>query len=873
MMRQYKEIKERYKDCILFFRLGDFYEMFFDDAVTASRELEITLTGRSGGEEGRAPMCGVPYHSSESYLARLVEKGHKVAICEQMEDPAEAKGLVRRQVTRVVTPGTVTGEAMLKEGENNYLASLYLGQSATGLAYCDVSTGELRGCEIRERLEESVINELARVKARELLLNPYAAEIGFPDEIEKNLDIHLSPLPEGVYRAATAESRIFSQFDVISLKGLGLEEKEGLTLALAALIHYLDETQKQSLKHVRRPEVYELGGSMALDKATIRNLELTETLYSPKPQGSLLGTLDRTSTAMGGRKLRRWLREPLNRPKDINRRLDAVDFFFEDILLRNNVREHLKGVYDIERLSARISCGNANCKDLLALRNSISRLPEIKTELKGADGLVGELRDGIADLSEAERLIDSAISEDAPFTLREGGMIKPGYSERLDAMKQAISEGQRWIAALEGLERQRTGIKNLKVGYNRVFGYYIEVSKSYYSLVPYEYIRKQTLANCERFITPELKEVEAEVLGAEAKINQLEFDLFQELRARLAEHTGALQDASEAIGSLDVLAAFAESAAKLGYVKPTVDDGTAIHIEKGRHPVIERAAGGGAFVPNDLWMDGKDRSMLLITGPNMAGKSTYMRQTALITLMAQAGSFVPAEKASIGAVDRIFTRIGASDNLSQGQSTFYVEMSELAYILNTATEKSLVILDEIGRGTSTYDGLAIAWAVTEHLCGRGKRVRTLFATHYHELTALEGQAAGLANLNVDVSDAGGDVVFLHKIVEGSASRSYGIHVARLAGVPEAVLERAEDKLEEMEGKAGAEGPGRAAMAVGAIGFPEMGAARAPFEQISFFSFVPNPTLERLKALNLMEITPSQAFSILEELKEAAENER
>jgi DNA mismatch repair protein MutS len=784
MMRQYNEIKERYKDCILFFRLGDFYEMFFDDAITASRELEITLTGKSSGDGERAPMCGVPYHAAEGYLAKLVERGHKVAICEQIEDTSEAKGIVKREVIRIVTPGTLTGRSMLQERENNYLASLFLSDRRAGLVFCDISTGEIGACEPEgDGVRETLLNELVRIKAGEVLIDLRAEEDGFADELRKNDIRHITPLPAEGFEEAAAKRSILRHFGVHSPEGLGIAEKPCLTRAIGGLLYYLHETQKQTLAHIGRLRVYAVGDRMSLDKATIRNLELTETLYAGQARGSLLGVLDRTLTAMGGRLIRQWLRAPLNRCAEINARLEAVDCLTKDILQRNNLRELLRGIYDLERLSGRLSCGGANGRDMLALQHSIALLPDLKAEIASSDAaLLRALAAETDELSEAGALIAAAIREDAPHALKDGGMIREGYSPELDELTHSIRDGRQWIASLEGAERARTGIKNLKVGYNKVFGYYIEVTRGSLDRVPAEYIRKQTLANCERFVTPELKETESVVLNAETKINKLEYELFCDLRDRLLAYAARIQATAAAVAALDVLLAFAETAEKLGYVRPEVNDGDVIMIEKGRHPVVEQTIEGGAFVSNDLWLDRDAHSLLLITGPNMAGKSTYMRQAALIVLMAQTGSFVPAERAVIGAVDRIYTRIGASDNLARGQSTFYVEMSELAYILNTASARSLILLDEIGRGTSTYDGLSIAWAVAERLCGDENRVRTLFATHYHELTELEGVAPGLKNLNVSVSETGGEIVFLHKIAPGSASRSYGIHVAGLAGV-------------------------------------------------------------------------------------------
>jgi DNA mismatch repair protein MutS len=861
MMRQYNEIKERHRDCILFFRLGDFYEMFFDDAVTASRELEITLTGKSSGDGTRAPMCGVPYHAAEAYLAKLVERGHKVAICEQLEDPGETKGIVKREVVRIVTPGTVTSGTTLPDSENNYLAALFLCERRAGLVFCDITTGEMNACEIEgEGLFEALLNETVLFKVRELLLNPRADESGLAGEMRKNGIRHITPLPEENFAEDAAERLILTHFGVLSAEGLGIAERPCLKRALGGLLRYLNDTQMQTLAHINRLRVYDTGDRMSLDKATLRNLELTETLYGGRTQGSLLGVLDGTLTAMGGRRIRQWLRAPLNRCAEINARLDAVDFLLERILQRNNLRELLRGMYDLERLSGRLACGGANGRDMIALRNSMALLPDLKAEIASADApLLRALADEIGDLSEAEALIAAAVREDAPHALKDGGLIREGYSEELDALKHSIQGGRKWIASLEGTERARTGIKNLKVGYNKVFGYYLEITRSYLERIPEEYIRKQTLANCERFVTPELKETESVVLNAETKINRLEYDLFCDLREKLLAYTARIQAAAEAIAALDVLLAFAETAEKLGYVRPLVNDGDVIAIEKGRHPVVERTITGGAFVSNDLRLDRGAHSLLLITGPNMAGKSTYMRQAALIVLMAQVGAFVPAEKAVIGVADRIYTRIGASDNLARGQSTFYVEMRELAYILNTASARSLIILDEIGRGTSTYDGLSIAWAVTERLCEDANRVRTLFATHYHELTELEGTAPGLVNLNVAVSEANGEIVFLHKIAPGNASRSYGIHVAGLAGVPKSLLAAAEEKLRALE-------DGRAR--IGAPAGEKADAAPAG-EQLSFFGFAPNPVLEKLKALDLMNLKPSEAFSVLEALQEAA----
>lgn len=869
MMRQYMEIKEEYKDCILFFRLGDFYEMFFEDAKLVSRELELTLTGKNCGMEERAPMCGVPFHSAETYIARLVERGYKVAICEQTEDPASAKGIVKREVIQIVTPGTVISSSMLDENENNYIASVVADDRAIGLSYCDVSTGEIRLTSIKgSGMAESLINELVKINAREIVLDETTGQLLDADNMKNITGAYFNVLAASYYEPYAVRSAILRQFDVSALLGLGIEEDSASEAALGALLIYLHETQKKSLGHIAQLNVYSMGQNMSLDKATIKNLELTETLFEKKIRGSLLGVLDKTHTAMGSRKLKQWIKEPLNDVTAINDRLDAVEALLDQVIIRNNIKESLKRVYDFERLTGRIACGTANGKDLIALRNSCSVLPDIKDELASMEtALVSGIAENIHSLEHVYDLIDKGIVEDPPFSVKEGGIIKEGHSDQLDALKASIKDAQDWIAGLEHSERERTGIKNLKVGYNKVFGYYLEVTRSYYDLIPDNYIRKQTLANCERFITPELKETERLVLNAEAKINQMEYQLFTEIRQQLQGYIREIQETSKAIAALDVLVSFAEISEKNDYVKPSVDGSDVIEIRKGRHPVIEQTIRDGIFVSNDTYLNRSDQSLLLITGPNMSGKSTYMRQTALIVLMAQAGCFVPCQEARIGVCDRIFTRIGASDNLAQGQSTFFVEMSELSYILNTATSRSLVILDEIGRGTSTYDGLSIAWAAAEFLCRPQRMIRTLFATHYHEMTRLEDSIEGVKNLNVDVAEENGDVVFLHKIVEGSASRSYGIHVAKLAGAPKELLERAEERLFELESGAEAAMAKPLAAELTVTPVAAAGAAEAEETQLSFLGSIPDPVTEELRNLDLMNTTPSEALRILEELKE------
>ncbi|MGP1570073.1 MAG: DNA mismatch repair protein MutS [Eubacteriales bacterium] len=800
MMRQYMDIKKEYPDAILFFRLGDFYEMFFEDALVASKAMEIALTGKACGQEERAPMCGVPFHSAETYIARLIDKGFKVAICEQVEDPALAKGIVKREVVQVITPGTVLSQNMLKENENNYIAAVNILENGIGFAYCDISTGEFAISNISFGGFYVVFNELAKIGAKELLICEDLFEFLPESELKQNFTGYVNSVDSDYFKMNDAEFILRKQFNLNSLMSIGLEEGCAAIFAAVALLSYIKNTRKQEMDHIYEAKVYNLNSHMALDKATLRNLEITQTLYENKVQGSLLGILDKTCTAMGARRLKQWLKEPLNEKLRIEKRLDAVESISEDVLLQNNLRECLKSIYDLERLSARVSCNNANARDLIALRNSLFNLPQLKDTAKSfANSYLDELADQISEkLDDVCEIIQRAISDDAPISIKEGGIIKSGFNDKLDEMKFSIKDGKEWIASLENIERQRTGIKKLKVGYNKVFGYYIEISKSNLGAVPENYIRKQTLVNCERFITEELKAVESTVLGAEAKINLLEYDIFCELRLKLSEYIKDIQNAAKAISKIDVLSGFAKVCIELSYVKPEISDDYVLEIKNGRHPVIENSLKEGGFISNDVYIDNKDVSMLLITGPNMAGKSTYMRQTALIVLMAQIGSFVPADFAKIGVVDRIYTRIGASDNLSQGQSTFFVEMNELAYILNTATSKSLILLDEIGRGTSTYDGLSIAMSVAYRLCKEGNQIRSMFATHYHEMTMLEEKLPGLCNYNVDISEENGEVIFLHKIVKGSANKSYGIHVAKLAGVPNDVLQNAQKYLKALE---------------------------------------------------------------------------
>ena len=805
MMQQYSAIKDDYKDAILMYRLGDFYEMFFDDAILASRELELTLTGRNCGLEQRAPMCGVPFHSVDQYIVRLVNNGHKVAICEQVEDPAEAKGIVRREITRIYTPGTLDISDPSRSESNVFIASACISDELTAVALADISTGELSAYEYEtekagKKLSfERLLNDISILDVKELVISDEIASEVETSLSEHMLSVYLDRIDDSYYRYQTARDVLMDQFGVSSLIPLDLEGREEMTSAIGALLMYLRDTQKGDLDQFRDVTIKQHDGVMHLDRSTLRNLELLETIYDGDVKGSLLGVIGKTRTAMGGRLLRAWLREPLTEVAEIRRRLDAVEELRNDPVKANNISNSLKYIYDFQRLTARVATGRADARDLIALKKTLAQLPDIKYELSDASAfLLKELNGSIGDFDELYTLIDRSVCEEPPMDITEGGIIKSGYSKDLDKLKESISGAKEWIANLENTEKERTGIKTLRVGFNKVFGYYIDVSKGMIDKVPEDYIRKQTLVNNERYITPELKEKEDLVLSAEARINKIEYEEFRRIRTAIEPYITGLQSASAAIAELDVLISFAKTAAANGYVKPEVNDGDVIDIKRGRHPAVEQLLGAGMFVSNDTYIDMNERSMLIITGPNMSGKSTYMRQTAIIVLMAQIGCFVPAESAVIGVTDRIFTRIGASDNLAYGQSTFYIEMSELAGILRNATSRSLIILDEIGRGTSTFDGLSIAWATASYLADPAHRVRTMFATHYHELTELEDEKEGIHNLSVAAAEDGNDVVFLHNIIEGPASKSYGIHVARIAGIPEVIRRDARHKLNELE---------------------------------------------------------------------------
>lgn len=855
MMRQYLELKEKYSDCLLFFRLGDFYEMFFDDAKTAARELELVLTGRDCGLEERAPMCGVPYHSVDVYINRLIEKGYKVAICEQMEDPALAKGLVERDVIRIITPGTVIEERMLDEGRNNYIVSIHMDGGRIGFAYADVSTGGFFACELEgERALTQLTDELARLQPTQII----AGEGLFLQPLlckRLSSQYYLERYQDRAFQTAAARERLLRHFHVASLQGFGCEGLPAAVSAAGALMQYLEETQKNALSHIHTLRMLNRSSYMNLDAATRRNLELTQPLqHGGSRKNTLLYLLDRTKTAMGSRLLRDWIDRPLQNAGAIVRRQEAVAALAADMPARRSLQEQLAGVYDIERLCSRIVYGSINGRDCIALRNSLRAIPAVQQLLQAL--AADPLREDAAALDPMEdiaALLAAAIAEEPPAGVKDGGVIRDGYNSEVDQLR-AIQHGSRqWLADFEAAERERTGIRNLRVSYNRVFGYYIEITKSNLSQAPYEYERKQTLANAERFITPELKQMEEKILGAGERLIALEYELFQAVREALLAVTDRLQHNAALIARLDVYQSFAEVAVSNRYCRPHIREDGVIRIVDGRHPVVERTL-REEFVPNDVQLDNAENRLLIITGPNMAGKSTYMRQVALITLMAHIGSFVPAREADIALVDRIFTRVGASDDLSAGQSTFMVEMSEVANILNNATAQSLLILDEIGRGTSTFDGLSIAWSVLEHiadpaLCG----AKTLFATHYHELTELEGKLPGVKNYRVTVKEMGEDILFLRRIVRGGADRSFGIQVARLAGLPEAVLARARQILADLES---------ADIARGRPEPPQESAVQASL----FDASAEETALRMLRELDIDQLTPLDALNRLYALR-------
>ncbi len=798
MMQQYVKTKEAYKDCILFYRLGDFYEMFFDDALKASKELELTLTGKDCGLEERAPMCGVPFHAADTYIQMLVEKGNKVAICEQLEDAKASKGLVKRDVVRVVTPGTTQFTQALDETKNNYLMCIVYIQGRFGCAISDVTTGD---CFLTEADSNSrLLDEINKFVPAEIICNESLLVSGLDlEEIKQRLGICLYTLDSWYFDDELCRRTLMEHFHVKNLSGLGIEDYDTGTVAAGAMFTYLKETQKNSLMHMVKIIPYATETFMLLDSSTRRNLELVETLREKNKTGSLLWVLDKTCTAMGARTLRSYVEQPLIDERLINERLDTVGALLDAPMIRDEIREYLNPIYDLERLISRISYQSATPRDLIAFRTSLERIPPVRNLLENFEPPVLKRiyrdMDGLEDLCD---LVACAILDDPPLAVKEGGIIRDGYNEQVDQYRKSKSEGTKWLAQLEASERERTGIRNLKIKYNRVFGYYLEVTNSFKDLVPEDYTRKQTLANAERYFTPKLKELEDMILGAEDKLYILEYELFTQVRSRIAGEVKRIQQTAKALAALDVFTSFALVAERNQYVRPRMNHSGKIQIKCGRHPVVENMIPGGMFIDNDTYLDNKKNRVSIITGPNMAGKSTYMRQTALIVLMAQIGSFVPAQQADIGVVDRIFTRVGASDDLASGQSTFMVEMSEVANILRNATSKSLLILDEIGRGTSTFDGLSIAWAVIEHISNpRLLGAKTLFATHYHELTELEGKLPGVNNYCIAVKEQGDDIVFLRKIVTGGADKSYGIQVAKLAGIPESVIKRAKELVEEL----------------------------------------------------------------------------
>lgn len=798
MMQHYLKTKEEYKDCILFYRLGDFYEMFFDDAKIVSKELELTLTGKSCGLKERAPMCGVPFHAADSYINRLVSNGHKVAICEQVEDPKLAKGIVKREVIRVVTPGTNIDMQSLDETKNNFIMCIVYLEDRYGIATCDVTTGEYDVTEVDS--ERKLLDELNRFVPSEVICNNAFYMSGIDvDDMRNRLHITVSALESWYFGDDLAKETLLSHFHVKQLHGLGLEDYACGVIAAGALLKYLYETQKNSLDHILEIHPYSIGKYMIIDSSSRRNLELVETLREKQKRGSLLWVLDKTKTAMGARLLRSCVEQPLIDKFEILKRQDFITNINKHAITREELREYLNPIYDLERLITRITYQTANPRDLIAFRNSLSMLPSIRTLLDDIDGdMAAEIRDEFDCLTDIYQLVESSIMEEPPISVRDGDIIKDGYNEEVDKLRKAKTEGKTWLADLEAREKENTGIKNLRIKYNKVFGYYLEVTNSFKDLVPDYYTRKQTLTNAERYITPELKELEDMILGSEDKLVSLEYDLFREVRDQIASNVARIQKTAKAIAKMDAFISLAVVAEQNNYCRPKINENGIIDIKGGRHPVVEKMITNDMFIDNDTYLDNKNDRISIITGPNMAGKSTYMRQTALIVLLAQIGSYVPAASANIGIVDRIFTRVGASDDLASGQSTFMVEMNEVANILRNATSNSLLILDEIGRGTSTFDGLSIAWAVVEHISNpKLLGAKTLFATHYHELTELEGKLSNVHNYCIAVKEKGDDIVFLRKIVKGGADKSYGIQVAKLAGVPDSVIERAKEIVEEL----------------------------------------------------------------------------
>ena len=869
------ETKSQYPDCILFYRLGDFYEMFFDDALTASRELEITLTGKNCGQEERAPMCGVPYHAVESYLNKLVSKGYKVAICEQLEDPKTAKGIVKRDVVRIVTPGTNLDTQALDESKNNYIMCIVYIADRYGVSVADITTGDYFVTEIEDSAK--LMDEIYRFSPSEIICNEAFYMSGMDlDGMKDRLGITIYSLDSWYFDDAVCRQKLLAHFKVSSFAGLGLADYDCGVISAGALLQYLLETQKNDLSNLTHITPYMSGKYMMLDSSTRRNLELCETLREKQKRGSLLWVLDKTKTAMGARTLRKYVEQPLIDKKEIEKRLDAVQELKDQAISREELREYLSPVYDLERLIMKITYGSANPRDLTAFRTSLEMLPPIRYILQDMQcELLKSITEDLDPLEDLCTLITNAIREDPPIAMKEGNIIRDGYNEEVDKLRRAKSDGKDWLAKLENEEREKTGIKNLRIKYNKVFGYYLEVTNSYKDLVPEYYTRKQTLANAERYITPELKELEDMILGAEDKLYALEYELYTEVRETVAAEVERIQQTAKAVAALDVFASLALVAERNNYVRPKINEKGVIDIKEGRHPVVERMIPNDMFIANDTYLDDKKHRISIITGPNMAGKSTYMRQTALIALMAQVGSFVPAKSADIGISDRIFTRVGASDDLASGQSTFMVEMTEVANILRNATSKSLLILDEIGRGTSTFDGLSIAWAVVEYISdSRLLGAKTLFATHYHELTELEGKIENVNNYCIAVKEKGDDIVFLRKIVKGGADKSYGIQVAKLAGVPDLVINRAKEIVEELSEE-------DITTRVSEIATKDKVSKKKPkvkkydevdIAQMSLFDTVKDDdVLEELKNLDVGNMTPIDALNTIYRLQNKLKN--
>ncbi len=865
MMQQYMETKKEYKDCILFYRLGDFYEMFFEDALVCSRELEITLTGKNCGMEERAPMCGIPYHAVDGYLNKLIGKGYKVAICEQVEDPKSVKGLVKREVIRIVTPGTNLNTQALDETKNNYLMGIVYTTNAYGVSAVDVTTGDYYVTEIDT--ERKLLDEINRFMPSEIICNDsfYVSGIDLED-LKNRLSISISALEPWYFDDALCIESLKEHFKTGSLDGLGLRDYTIGVIAAGAVMQYLRETQKNALVHLATLTPYATSRFMVLDSSTRRNLELTETLREKNKRGSLLWVLDKTKTAMGARMLRSFLEQPLIDREEIQRRLDAIEELNKNVITREELREYLNPVYDLERLISKISYKTANPRDLIAFKTSLSMLPHISFLLKNlSSSLLQEIYRDMDILEDICQLIEASIEEEPPISIREGGMIRTGFREEIDTLRKAKTEGKDWLSELESKEKEATGIKNLRVKYNKVFGYYFEVTNSYQNLVPAHWVRKQTLSNAERYTSEELKKLEDIILGAEDKLFTLEYNVYCEIRDKIADQIPRIQKTAKAVAGVDVLASLALVAERNGFVRPCINTKGVINIKEGRHPVVEQMIANGLFVANDTYLDNKTNRVSIITGPNMAGKSTYMRQTALIVLMAQIGSFVPAKAAEIGIVDRIFTRVGASDDLASGQSTFMVEMTEVANILRNATADSLLILDEIGRGTSTYDGLSIAWAVVEHISNpKLLGAKTLFATHYHELTQLEGKLDSVNNYCIAVKEQGDDIVFLRKIVKGGADKSYGIQVARLAGVPASVLKRAGEIAGELSSNAITQQE-KEAMVSPAVSVPEGAFQMSIFDAMGSGRSSEDIILE-LRNLDLANLTPIDALNTLYKLQ-------